>query len=143
MADFSDILNKKPSEQEPPKPLPAGIYNMTVVSFENTTRGEKQTPVCLIHLQPVEAVEVDDDEMTEFGDLSEGKMTAQMWLTEASLYRFTEFLEQCGLDVDSYTTFSEALNDLPGCTVQVEVSHRVIDPESGRVFAEPKKFAAV
>lgn len=96
--DVSNLLGKRTSEIEKPKPLPIGNYGWLIKGHEIVESSQKKTPGVQFTVQPFEAKDdVDEDLLAEVKDPFQRNMRMTFWITEDSLWRLKEFLEMLGL----------------------------------------------
>lgn len=143
MTDFAALMGQKPSEVTPPKPLPAGTFLATITDIESIVSREKKTPGLRVKMMLVSAEDdVDEEELAEYGDLGENATTSMdMYVTEKSLFRVTQFVEHCGLDLDDYDTTQEAVDATVGNQCNVLIEHQYGD--NGEVYSRPKSTSKV
>lgn len=133
MATFSNILNKAPTETERPKPLPVGSYQCIVKGLPRMDKSTKKgTDFAEFTLQFQSALDdVDEDSLGEVlngKNLTEKSIKATYYLTEDALWRFKQFLENCGLDVtNEEKTYAELINETPNCVVGIHLKHTPSD----------------
>ena len=126
--NFGSILDRAPSDVEKPKPAPVGSYTTSIVGqprFDKSSK--KQTEfVEFTHKLISAGDDVDADELKQYlGDrkLSEVTMKNTYYLTEGSIWRLKEFLEHCGIDMNSMESLREGIEATPGAEVGVFVNH--------------------
>lgn len=125
---FGSILDRAPADVEKPKPAPIGSYKTQIVGqprFDKSSK--KQTEFVEFTHKLISAGEdVDEDELKAYlggRKLAEVTMKNTYYLTEASLWRLKEFLEHCGIDLDSVDSLREGIEATPGCEVGIFVNH--------------------
>jgi len=125
---FGSILDRAPADVEKPKPAPIGSYKTTIVGqprFDKSSK--KQTEFVEFTHKLISAMDdVDEDELKAYlGDrkITEVTMKNTYYLTEASLWRLKEFLEHCGVDLDSMDSLREGIEATPGAEVGIFVNH--------------------
>lgn len=138
--DFNSLLKVDASKIEKPKPLPPGTYTASIASYEfGEANNANKTPFCRVQLQPISA-EADVD-TTDLGDLSKRKLRYDFWLTEDSLYRFTDFFKNVlQLDIAG-RMLEELVPQMSGQIVKVEVTH-VPSKDGQEVYAVANKLLA-
>jgi len=150
---FSEMLDRKAEEIQRPPLLPVGIYRVQWTqpaeqdSIDSSKTGKTYDRLTFVG-QVVEAVEVDENELAEFGNV-QGTRVRHNYLfstaeedanaTELRLTFLKEFLMDLGAFEDGMT-LSEGLGNAVGTTCLVEIGHR-IDGDSTyvdikRTFAE-------
>ena len=151
MTNISDILNKPASEVERPKPLPEGSYTCVVRGLP--TQGEstqRRTPFVQFDLQPIEAREdVDEKELNSWMKradgtsrvLKEATIRGTYYLTEDALWRLTDFLEHCWIDLNE-KSIQAAIDETPNSQVIAYLRHRP-SQDGQSIFAELAKTAPV
>lgn len=145
MANFADVLNKPAAEVEKPKPYPVGTYHCLVdgpAAIEKV--GKKQTDAAIFKYKILApGPDVDPSALAEIpGGMAGKQLRHTMWLTEDSLYRLTQLLEDhMGID-KAGKTVGEMLAEAPGRQLMVTVGHR--PSEDGQtLYSEVKSTARV
>lgn len=123
MVDLSKILSKPASDVQPPKPLPNGIYVGQVKDYEAREIGEKKTPAVEFSIEILQPVDVDPSEC----ELPKTLRFVQ-YLTDNSLFRFKDFLEQTLAIEGGQRTLLEMLPEAKGRMLQVEVVQDTYTP---------------
>ena len=124
MPDFKELLNKKVDEQKRPPILPAGTYEGVVRDYVlGEARNEDKTPLITFNVQitgPTDDIDQEDlvDEDGNPVDPNGRRFRQDFFLTDAALYRLTEFIQSCGVDT-SGKGFNEVLPDTKGAQVLV------------------------
>lgn len=135
--DLSSILSKPASEVLPPKPLPNGIYLAQVLDYEFRPEvGQKKNPMIEFELNIVQPVDVEPTEC----ELPK-KLRLTQWLTDASLFRFKEFLEVLGIE-GGQRTMMEMLPESKGRMCRVEIIQKPYTPagsDTPQMINEVKK----
>lgn len=131
--NFAAILDTAPTSVERPKPLPAGTYVAQVKGLPKCDKSaKKETDYAEFTMQMVEARDdVDADELAaaltkssgETVALGEKIMRLTYYLTSDAMWRLKKFLEDLGMDIDAYESFTAAINDAPGQQCLVTVKH--------------------
>jgi len=123
---FESVLDMPASAVERPKPLPRGTYIAVVQGQprfdKNPNTGTQFAEFTLKLLQALE--DVDKDELEAQGGLKERTTRVLFYLTDDSVYRLKEFLEHCGVDMDSDATMSQLVAETPGCQVGITIIHK-------------------
>lgn len=109
--NFSALLDRAPSEVERPKPLPAGTYMTIIEGLPRYDKSSlKQTDfVEFTHRiisagEDVDQAELDAALTSPDGQkkpLNEVRMKNQLYVTENSLWRLKDFLQNLGFDIES------------------------------------------
>ena len=156
MASFSAILDTQMSEVERPKPIPVGHYIAMVDGrYKQDVSAQKQTPYVEFQMKLIKALDdVDADDLKAALTKPSGQSTPlnakslrnTYYLTEDSLFRLKDFLEDLGLDVNG-KTFSELLDETAGCLGHafraVVILFRRTSSVAIIVYAAPKTFCAL
>lgn len=147
MANFTDILDRKSSEIERPKPLPVGTYLWLIDGQPKFDKSQKQqTPyvefTCRC-LQPMD--DVDPQALADMGGHAGKTQRLTFYLTEDAMFRLTNkdgngFLEHLGLTGDE--SVREKISMAPGRQFLGTVRHRS-SQDGAQVFAEISSTAAV
>jgi len=146
-ANFSEILDRAPSEIEKPKPLPQGTYSTVLVGMPRHDKSaKKQTPFIEFNHKLVAAGDdVDDDDLkTALGERSLQDITMKntFYLTEGSAWRLKQFLADCGFDVDADDqSLREMTEQTAGRSVNIFVKHEP-SQDGQSVFARIDSTAA-
>lgn len=151
--NFTEILDRRPSEVEKPKPIPAGTYATVITGlprFDKSTK--KQTPYVEFQHKIVNAGEdVSEDDLKEALSLPDGSvrslqdivMKNTYYLTEGAAWRLKEFLRDCGHDVENDTmSLREMVENCAGRSVGIFVTH-VPSQDGQTVFAQIDKTVAL
>ena len=136
---FESILDTPATEVERPKPLPAGTYDAIVKGLpEFGESSQKKTPFARFTLAMQAAGEdVDEEELTSIGGLDGKSIKSTYYTTPDALFRLTDFLEHCGIELDG-KTIRQAIDDTPNCSVKVVIGHRASE-DGQQIFAEVKR----
>lgn len=132
--DFSEILDRAPSEIEKPKPLPVGTYSTVLQGVPREDKStKKQTKyVEFSHKILAAGEDVDEDALKEaltapdgsVKDLREVVLFNTFYLTENAAWRLKDFLKDCGYDVDSEEmSMREMVEQSSGRQVNVYLKH--------------------
>jgi len=135
---FSEMLDRKAEEIEQPPLLPPGIYTVQWTqpaeqdSIDSQKTGKTYDRLTFVG-QIVSAVEVDEDELAEFGNV-QGTSVRYNFLfstaeedenkAAAQLNRLKGFLQQLGV-FEEGMTLSEGLANAVGASCLVEIAHRI------------------
>lgn len=141
--DFSSLLSADITSVERPKPKPVGTYRLRVIKVPDPVESrDKGTPGMQFTFAYVEALaDVDPDLLAEV-DLTKGTLRDTFWLTDDALYRFREFLEKIGLDVET-KTFKEIIPETPNQEVYAYISQQPSRSGDGAVFNTIDKYLSV
>lgn len=147
---FESILDTPADKVERPKPLPAGIYEAIVQGlYEEGVSTQKKTPYVQFAFNIQAAGEdVDEEELTAWATDLEGNVrplqgtifknnSTKFYTTPGSLYRLTDFLEHCGIDLEG-KKIRHALDETPNCSVKLVIGHTA-SQDGEQIFAELKK----
>lgn len=140
--NFGTLLDKPASDVERPKPLPQGSYHCIVKGLPRFDKSsKKQTEFVEFTLSPTAAGEdVDADELTTMGGLTNKTIRATYYITEDSLWRLKAFLEHCGIEENG--SLRQMIDETPNREVIAYLKHEASnDGES--VFATLAKTAPV
>lgn len=135
---FESILDMPATEVERPKPVPAGSYHCVVQGMpEHGESAKKKTPFVKFTLALQSAGEdVEADELEAYGGLEGKTIKTTYYTTPDSLFRLTDFLEHCGIELEG-KSIRAALDETTNCSVGCFVSHRASE-DGQQVFAEVK-----
>lgn len=95
--DFTAILNTRADSVEAPKRLPPGKYEAMVKDFATDTSDKKKTPYVEFHLIISRPLDVAPEYQAQVeAAMAKGpvEMDYTFYLTEKSLYRMVDFMEQ-------------------------------------------------
>lgn len=126
--NFSSILDQPVTEVVRPKPIPVGTYTCIVdgVPKFDKTKSADPTDVVEFTLKPVQAgPDVDQTALQEALNgktLSDVKLRANFFITEAAVYRLDSFLFE-HLGIDFGTSRKEAIASAPSRQVLATVVH--------------------
>jgi len=122
MVDFASLLNKPADSIERPKPMPPGTYHGQITNTEFGESAQKRTPYCRVHVNVQSADEsIPPDQLTDVK--LPRLMRRDFFLTDDAMYRFTEFMQSCGISLEG-RLISECVPDLLQQPVLVDVKHR-------------------
>lgn len=121
---FGALLDTPGSEIERPKPLPVGSYTAMVMGLPRQDKSKnKGTEFVEFTLKLLEAQDdVDADELKAMGGLVDKTIKDTYYITEGSLWRLKDFLENCGIDLDD-SSLREAIEETPNCTLGIYIKH--------------------
>jgi len=150
MAQFSDILDRAPSEIEKPKPLPVGTYICVVDGLpEHGESSKKKTPYVRFKLKFLSAEDdVDQDELAAWakkGDgssrsLGDARLNNDYYITEDAIWRLKDFLSHLG--IEEQDSLRQMIESAPGSQVKVFLRHEASE-DGQSVFARVGNTAAV
>lgn len=127
---FGSILEMPAQEAERPPTLPRGYYLTVVEGYRDDKSSKQQTPFTRFNLKVIGpwekdgVVQVDEDELEEYGDVKDATLPVDFYHTEKSIYRLKEFLEHCGIDLSDGKSFAQALPETRNCQVIARVTHQ-------------------
>lgn len=150
--NFSDILDRAPTEVEKPKPLPAGKYTTVLVGVPRYDKSaKKQTPFVEFQHKLTQAGEDVDAEALQAAlsqadggsrNLTDVVMKNTFYLTEGSAWRLKEFLGDCGFDLDDDSaSLREMIEQSSGRSVDIFIKHTP-SQDGKSIFAEIASTAA-
>lgn len=140
MVDFRSILSTPMASVEAPKPPPVGTYQLKLGQYkQGTTQGESKTPYIEIPVTYVSPCDdVDTEQFEEFGGmakLAKSKNKITFYLTEDSIFRLKNFLENT-LQIDtSSMTLQEAIAGINGAVCLGYVKHELSKKDGQTIFA--------
>ena len=148
--NFASILDRPGSEIEKPQPLPIGTYLTRVVGLPRYDKSaKKQTEFVEFTHQIISAeADVDAEELEIAGGLTnrEGEprqIKNTFYITEASAWRLTQFLEHLGFDFsDDELTLREAAEASANREVYISIKHEP-SQDGKSVFAKIGGTASV
>lgn len=146
-ASFESILDQQADAVERPSPAPVGTYDFIVKGLpEFGESTQKKTPFArftLVYQAAGEDVDEDDlntwltDAKGETHPITERSTRATFYTTPDALFRLTDFLEHCGIELDGKTV-RQAIDETPNCQVRGQISHRPSE-DGQQIFAEIKR----
>ena len=150
---FAPILDRAPTEIERPKPLPTGTYTTLIQGQPRYDKSsKKQTEfVEFTHKFLSAGEDVDADALKEaitspdgtVKNLADVTMRNTFYLTENSVWRLKDFLEDLGYDVsDESQTLRQMCDDTPGKQVGVTIIHEA-SQDGKAIFARIGDTVAV
>ena len=150
---FAPILDRPPTEFDRPLPLPAGTYSTVIQGQPRYDKSaKKQTEFVEFTHKFISAGEdVDEEELTKAltkadgttKNLTDVTMRNTFYITENSVWRLREFLNNCGLDANNAdASLRELVEETPNQQVGVYVSH-VPSQDGQSIFANITKTFAV
>jgi hypothetical protein len=126
---FTSILDQPASEIERPPALPRGYYVTIVTAYRDDKTTKTETPFTEFTLKVIEPwekngeIQVDEDELENFGEVRDSIISARYWHTEKSIYRLKEFLQHCGVDLSDGKSFKQAIPEAVNSQVIAFVVH--------------------
>lgn len=131
MVDFTEVLGKKATEVEKPKPRPVGTYLAVVQGLPKQRKvtpkdGGEDMPVIAFTLKLMSALpDVDSEKLQDHPDISTwGSMTHDMFLhTEGGVYAFRQFLTNTLGIEEGDKSLGEMVTEAPGKQLLVKVKH--------------------
>lgn len=130
--DFSALLSTPMDDIKRPPPLPAGNYLGRITKYEFLESSEKKTPHVRYTVSVESAKEDIDPADLEGIDFTKKQLRADFYLTEAALWRLTEFLEGLGIEKTG-RKLSDAIPEAIG----MEVAFSVLQRMNSRKPTEP------
>lgn len=151
--NFADSLDVSSADVEAPPILPVGVYNARIVGPGAIDARDNIAPPAvhdsvIFNCQPTEAVEVDEDAVEAFGDLSgaffrveflgkQGDPQEQKRLP----WQVKRFLvEHCGMDD---APLGELIANAKGAEFQVVIDHQRSKKNPDSVFVRARRTAPV
>lgn len=129
---FRELLSQPTDKVERPRALADGHYYGFIKDHEFGTSRQKQTPFVAFILTPSEET-TDVAEGANAGiDLSKREMRKTLYITPASLYRLTDFLDQ-SMGKETGRSFDERIPETRGARVMFHVTHRDVTDDNGVV----------
>lgn len=150
MANFQDILSKPSASIEAPKALPVGTYLCIVDGQPEFAKiGKNQTDCINFSLKPVQAQgDVDQTQLQAalnvngaISALADKKIRHRLFVTEDSVWRLKQFLDNCGVEEGS-KSLGERIPEVMGKQVLVTMGHRASE-DGTQIFGEVKATAKV
>lgn len=138
---FESILDTPAAAIERPKPLPAGTYDAVVKGlYEEGQSSQKKTPfVRFTYALQAAGEDVDEEELTDMGGLTDKTIKDTYYTTPDALFRLTDALANMGLDTDADgVTVRQLLSETPNCPIRVVIGHRASE-DGQQIFAEVKR----
>lgn len=148
---ISNILNTKSKDVERPKPAPVGQYICQIGQHRFDKSTQQETPFVEFELKPIEATDtVDEDALKEWlakPDGSKKKLSEQtfrltFYLTEAALYRLTDFLDNAEAG-DEDMEVGERIAETPGKSILATVKHTTSKADNVTIYANVSSTASV
>lgn len=132
---FAPILDRAPTDVEPPKVMPIGSYSWIIRGmprFDKSTQKKTDfvefTVVPQAPLEDVDAEALDAALTKKNGEkiaLESKSQRLTFYLTEDAIYRLKDFLKHCGFDVDDEEqSLRQMLNETPNRTFGGYISHK-------------------
>lgn len=141
--DFRQILSIQADSVEAPKQLPPGKYAATVKKYETGVSTQKKTPYVEFTFAVESALDVaPEHEADASAALGKGnlEMSTTFYLTEKSLYRFVDFLEQ-DLGIErSGRQIGDMLTQATGLSCALIVDFETSD-KTGKTYSTIKRTA--
>ena len=140
--NFADILNKKPTEIERPKPLPIGTYiAMLPAPGEVKEIGKNNTPAIEYKARILApGPDVDMAALNDAGGCSGKELRLTFWLSEDALFRFKEFLlNHVGLE-EGDKSIGQLAAEAVNRQFSITVGHRP-SQDGSAIYAEIKGTA--
>lgn len=136
--NFGALLDTPSSDVERPKPLPAGSYVCMVQGLPRYDKSaKKQTEFVEFTLKFLSAEEdVDAEELKEMGGLADKTIKDTYYITETSLWRLKDFLDNC--DIEDEGTLRERIEETSGKQVGVFIKHEA-SQDGQSIFARVGK----
>lgn len=123
MPDFASLLSKPAGEAKKSPVLDAGDYPGVIKGWEPGESSQKKTPFVRFNLGLTGWPEGADPQQKEDGsviDLSTKSLRRDYFLTPDALWRFDEFLKDCGIELNG-RTYMDVIPETIGMGVLVEV----------------------
>jgi len=122
---FGSILDRKSSEIERPKPIPVGTYLAQVKGLPTFDKSsKKQTEYVEFKCIPLQALDdVDTEQLQEMGGLADKSIDATFYLTEKSIWRLKEFLDNLGVDEEENDSLRKRIEQAPGRQFYMTIVH--------------------
>lgn len=145
--NFSDILDRAPTEIDKPKPIPQGTYSTILIGVPRHDKSaKKQTPfIEFTHKILAAGDDVDTEELSDALNgraLQDVTIKNTFYLTEGSAWRLKQFLADCGFDIDSAEmSLREMTEQTAGRAVDIFVKHEP-SQDGQSVFARIDSTAA-
>lgn len=112
--DFTALLKTNADAATPPSPLPIGTYLMTVKAHDFGTSSVKKTPFVSFECAVIAPDEdVDADALSEIENWQGKTLNTTFYITQASLWRLSEFLTILGLNTTG-RPFDELIPETTG-----------------------------
>lgn len=103
-ANFAALLDRQADEIEKPKPMPMGTFTFLVKDHEFGESSQKKTPFIQFNVNPrVAQDDVDEEALAAVENWQDRNMRVTFYLTDDAMWRLTDFLEHCGIDMSGRT----------------------------------------
>ena len=133
--EFTSVLDRPASEIKPPVTMPAGSYLTVVKGLPKFGKAKTGTEFVDYELSVLQALDdVDADELSEVKDLTSKSIRARFFLTEDSVWRLKEFLDNCGIELDEGESLRAGIEMANGCQVVAVMRHEASE-DGKRTFA--------
>lgn len=119
--NFAGILNKPADSIKKPPLLPPGSYHGYIKSYAYNESREKHTPQLDLQIGFTGPGDGIDPADLDGIDLAKRQLRKTFYLTDDSLWRLTEFMASCGINLHGRLV-SECVPDLASAQVLVEVT---------------------
>lgn len=136
MSAFSEVLNKRAKDIEPPKALPPGTYLGIVDGpFVEVKSQEKQTPGAQFTFRLLQPINVpDSDALATAGGCANKTVRHTFYVTENSEHFLKAFLtDHLGIE-EGDKTIAELLSEAPGKQVAVQLRNTLTKGNDPRVI---------
>lgn len=139
--NLAAILDAAPTGLEKPPPMPAGLYVTQLVGQPLYDKSKKKQTefVQFTHkfLQTADDNINQEELAAVLGErsLTDITMKYTFYLTEPSIWRLNQFLQDLGFELDGTHSRREMIEETPGMTVTVQVIHEPSD-DGQSVFAK-------
>ena len=135
--DFTELLDTKADDCEPPKPLPAGRYHASLKQHKmRAFQGKDGTEYVTVEFffRLLDAVEgVDDDELEAITNWREKTPKATFFLGEDRSYRVVDLARNLGVETEGLS-LGEVIDEMMNIECEIVVSIRTAP--DGREFSE-------
>lgn len=129
MADFAQFLQSNSGMSVKPAPLPPGDYQGIIKNWETGDANKNKTPYIRMHLaftgwpETVGEAQRNQSDGSPI-DLGSIQRSRDFFTTPNSLFRLDALLESCGIPTGEGHPYEEALPQLIGAPVLIEVGQR-------------------
>lgn len=125
--DFTQILDEVPlGEIEKPKPLPEGAYRAIIKKIDYGKSAEKKTPYVRFHLEIVEAINVDENELESYGAVNGKKTKVDFYVTENTKHNLKDFLiNHLGIEADGQSFLSQIIPEAQNRELGINIKHEI------------------
>lgn len=118
--DFTKLNSIPMDTVTKPKALPAGTYFGTIKEFKYDESKEKKTPFVQYIIVPTSNGDDVDPADLDGIELTKKQLRCVFYLTQDSLFRVKEFLENVGIETQG-RSLGECIPDAVGLSVMLEV----------------------